>query len=80
MSVNSATLNGRTPRESPPRMTFTGAIGAVGAEVVADPVPQRPGLADVNGLALRVEVQIHSGLLGQPRDLFLEFVDGHTVL
>ena len=29
MSVNSATLNGRTPRESPPRMTFTGAIGAV---------------------------------------------------
>ena len=29
MSVNSATINGRTPRESPPRMTFTGAIGAV---------------------------------------------------
>jgi phosphatidylglycerophosphate synthase len=33
VSVNSATpsatLNGRTPRESPPRMTFTGAIGAV---------------------------------------------------
>jgi CDP-diacylglycerol---glycerol-3-phosphate 3-phosphatidyltransferase len=33
VSVNSAapsaTLNGRTPRESPPRMTFTGAIGAI---------------------------------------------------
>jgi CDP-diacylglycerol---glycerol-3-phosphate 3-phosphatidyltransferase len=29
VSVNSATINGRTPRESPPRMTFTGAIGAV---------------------------------------------------
>jgi CDP-diacylglycerol--glycerol-3-phosphate 3-phosphatidyltransferase len=29
VSVNSATLNGRAPRESPPRMTFTGAIGAV---------------------------------------------------
>jgi CDP-diacylglycerol--glycerol-3-phosphate 3-phosphatidyltransferase len=29
VSVNSATLNGRTPRQSPPRMTFTGAIGAV---------------------------------------------------
>jgi len=29
MSVRSATLNGQTPRESRPRMTFTGAIGAV---------------------------------------------------
>ena len=29
MSVTSATLNGRTPRESPPRLTFTGAIGAI---------------------------------------------------
>ena len=30
--------------------------------------------------ALRVEVQIDSGLLGQPADLFLEFVDGHTII
>jgi CDP-diacylglycerol---glycerol-3-phosphate 3-phosphatidyltransferase len=29
MAVRSATLNGRTPRESRPRMTFTGAVGAV---------------------------------------------------
>ena len=29
MSVRSATLNGQAPRESRPRMTFTGAIGAV---------------------------------------------------
>ena len=29
MSVRSATLNGQTPRESRPRMTFTGAIGAI---------------------------------------------------
>jgi CDP-diacylglycerol--glycerol-3-phosphate 3-phosphatidyltransferase len=29
VSVNSATLNGRAPRESRPRPTFTGAIGAV---------------------------------------------------
>jgi phosphatidylglycerophosphate synthase len=29
VSVTSATLNGRTPRESPPRLTFTGAIGAI---------------------------------------------------
>jgi CDP-diacylglycerol--glycerol-3-phosphate 3-phosphatidyltransferase len=29
VSVRSATLNGRAPRESRPRMTFTGAIGAI---------------------------------------------------
>ena len=29
MSVRSATLNGQAPRESRPRMTFTGAIGAI---------------------------------------------------
>ena len=55
-------------------------IGAVRAQVVADPVAQRARLADVNRVAIRVEVQIDPGLLGQPGDLFLEFVDGHTLL
>ena len=55
-------------------------IRAVGAEVVADAVAQRARLADVNRVALRVEVQIDPGLLRQPGDLFLEFVDGHTLL
>ena len=54
--------------------------GAVGAQIVADPVAQRAGLADVNRVPVRVEVQIHSRLLGQPGNLFLEFVDGHTLL
>ena len=39
---------------------------AVGAEIVADPVAQRPRLADVDRVARRVEVQIDPGLLGQP--------------
>ena len=55
-------------------------IDAVGAEIVADAVAQRPRLADVNRVAGRVEVQIDPGLLGQPGDLLLEFVDGHTLL
>ena len=55
-------------------------LDAVGAEIVADAVAQRPRLADVNRVAGRVEVQIDSGLLGQPGDLILEFVDGHTLL
>ena len=55
-------------------------VDAVGAEIVPDPVAQRPRLADVDGLASRVEIQIDPGLLGQPGDLILEFADGHTVL
>ena len=62
------------------RRTFTGAIGAVPTEVVPDTVAQRTGLPDINRVAFRVEVQIHSRLLGQPGDLILEFVDGHTLL
>ena len=53
---------------------------AVGAQIVADAVAQRARLADVDRLARRVEVQIDPGLLGQPGDLILEFVDGHTLL
>ena len=55
-------------------------LDAVGAEIVADAVAQRPRLADVDRVARRVEVQIDPGLLGQPGDLLLEIVDGHTVL
>ena len=55
-------------------------LGAVGAEVAADAVAQRARLADVDRLAVRVEVQVDAGLLGQPGDLILEFVDGHTLL
>ena len=55
-------------------------IDAVGAEIVADAVAQGARLADVNRVAIRVEVQIDPGLLGQPGDLLLEFVDGHTLL
>ena len=55
-------------------------IRAVGAQVVADPVAQGARLADVDRVAIRVEVQIHPGLLRQPGDLFLEFVDGHTII
>ena len=55
-------------------------IGTVGAEVGADPVAQGAGLADVDRVAVRVEVQIDPGLLRQPGNLLLEFVDGHTVL
>src|SRR5205814_8345710 len=55
-------------------------VGPVRAEVVAHPVAQRSCLPDVNRLARRVEIQIHPRLLGQPRDLLLEFADGHTLL
>ena len=55
-------------------------IAAVGAKVVPDPVAERPRLADVNGVAIRVEVQIHSRLLRQPGNLLLEILDGHTLL
>ena len=41
-------------------------IGAVGAQIVPDPVAQRPRLAHVDGFARRVEVQIDPRLLGQP--------------
>jgi hypothetical protein len=55
-------------------------IAAVGAEIVAHAIAERARLADVNRVAIRVEVQIDARLLRQPRDLFLEFVDGHTLL
>ena len=55
-------------------------VRAVRAEIVAHAVAQRARLADVDGVAARVEVQIDSRLLRQPGDLLLEFVDGHTVL
>ena len=53
---------------------------AAGAKIIPDAVAQRARFADVNGVATRVEVQVHSRLLGQPGNLFLEFVDGHTLL
>ena len=49
-------------------------------EVIPDPVAQRARFADVDRVPFRVEVQIDPGLLGQPGNLFLEFVDGHTLL
>src|SRR5207248_9209773 len=55
-------------------------VGAVGAQVVPDAVAQRSRFADVDGVAIRVEVQIDSGLLRQPGDLFLEFLNRHTLL
>ena len=53
-------------------------VGAVRAEVIAHPVAQGAGLADVNGVAVRVEIEIHPWLFGQAGDLFPELVDGHT--
>ena len=53
-------------------------IAAVGAEIVTDAVAQRPRLPDVNRVAGGVEVQIDAGLLRQPGNLLLEFVDAHT--
>src|SRR5207245_384800 len=55
-------------------------IRPVRAEIVTDPVAQRPRFTDINRVALPVEVQIHARLLRQPGDLLLEFVDGHTLL
>jgi hypothetical protein len=49
------------------------------AEITAHAIAQRPRLADVDRLAVRIREQIHPGLLGQVRDLALEVVDGHTV-
>ena len=55
-------------------------IRTVGAQIVPHPVAQHPRLADVNRVTTLVEVQIDPGLLGQPANLFLEFVDGHTII
>ena len=67
-------------RVHPNTLTLIGVLINVGAEIVADAVPERTRLADVDGVAILIEVQIHAGLLGQPADLFLEFVDGHTII
>ncbi len=53
---------------------------AGGGEIAADAVAQRARLADVNRVARSVDPQIHAGLLGQPRDLLLEVVDGHGLV
>src|SRR5262249_5520949 len=55
-------------------------VDARGAQVIPDAIAQGAGLPDVDRVAIRVEVQIDSGLLGQPGNLILEFVDSHTVL
>ena len=55
-------------------------IRAVRAQVVPHAVAQRPRFPDINRVSAHVKVQIHSRLLRQPRDLLLEFVDGHTLL
>jgi hypothetical protein len=52
--------------------------GAVGAEIAADPISEAAGLADVDGIPCRVRVEIHPRLLRQPRNLFLESVNGHA--
>ena len=77
-TTESVTMTSRRATSSSSASVF--GIGAVGAQIVAHAVAQRPRLADVDRLAGRVEVQIDPGLLGQPGDLILEFVDGHTLL
>ena len=53
-------------------------VGSMSAEVIAHPIPQRARLPDVNRVAIRVEVQVDPWLLGQPADLFLQFVNGQN--
>ena len=52
---------------------------APGAEVAADAVAEGPGLADVQGVATLVEIQVDARLFGQARDLGLEIVDRHQL-
>jgi hypothetical protein len=53
--------------------------GAVGAQVAPHPVPERPGLADVQGLPGPVREQVDAGLFRQAGDLGLEITDRHAV-
>src|SRR5262249_41175944 len=55
-------------------------ISTVCTQVVSNAISQGTGLADIDGVAGRVEVQVDPRLLWQPCDLILEFPDGHTVL
>src|SRR4029450_3279740 len=55
-------------------------VGAVCPQVVAPAVAQRTRLAHVDGVAVRVEVEIDARLLRPPSDLLLDFLDGHTLL
>jgi hypothetical protein len=53
--------------------------GAVGAQVASDPVPERPRLADVQGLPRPVGEQVDAGLFRQAGDLGLEITNRHAV-
>src|SRR5260370_25728692 len=52
----------------------------VRAKIAAHPVAQRARLADIDGFARRIRVEIHPRLLRQMRDLGLEILDGHKLL